>query len=123
MSDAQLKGFVYRARGKVSPGLLGAGSAAAMAFGRFGDGKAVRAFALLASLMSLGALAVGSEAERYARTGQSPLFATLSGNPQNIGIFGLRLNAIDYAATGSVTAFGQREPVVPGPFDDSQERR
>jgi hypothetical protein len=84
-------------------------------FGILGDGRTMRTFALVATFVSLGAIAIGAEANRYALTGRPSLLASFLPQPQGSGIEGPRVNVIDYATTGSVQSKGQHEFIVLGP--------
>ena len=83
-------------------------------FGSLGEGKTVRAFGALATAATLGAIAFGEEAERYAQARRPAVFATSLPKPSVAGLSQPPVNAIDYATTGSVEPAAQREIVVLG---------
>jgi hypothetical protein len=87
-------------------------------FGNLGDGRAMRAFGAVAAVATLGAIATGAEAERYARTHRAVLFLTSIPNTEVDAPSQLRFNGVDYAATGSLEPGGQRALVVLGTCSD-----
>jgi hypothetical protein len=78
-------------------------------FGSLGEGKTVCAFGALAAAATLGAIAFGAEAERYAQARRPAIVCD---------------NAVDYATTGAVERrSGQRELVALGPCGEASDRR
>ena len=78
-------------------------------FGSLGEGKTVRAFGALAAAATLGAIAFGAEAERYAQAQRPAVLATSPPKPSVAGFSQPPVNAVDGTAiTGSV----EREFVV-----------
>jgi hypothetical protein len=69
-------------------------------FGRLGEGKTVRAFGALAVAATLGAIASGAEAERYAQAQRPAVLASVAGFSQP------PVNAVDTAITGLGRARG-----------------
>jgi hypothetical protein len=92
-------------------------------FGNLGDGGTIRAFGAVAAVASLGAIAFGAEAERYAQAHRPALPLTSIPEPSNAALWELRLNTVDYGATGSIEPGGQREPVVLGSCGDISGQR
>jgi hypothetical protein len=87
-------------------------------FGNLGDGGTIRAFGAVAAVASLGAIAFGGEAERYAQVHRPASPLTSISEPNNAASWELRLNAVDYGATGSFEPGGQREPATLGSCGD-----
>ena len=92
-------------------------------FGRLGEGKTVRAFGALAAVATLGAIAFGEEAERYAQARRPAVFATSPPKPSVAGFSQPPVNAVDHAATGSVEPAAQRECVVLAPCGEPSDQR
>ena len=92
-------------------------------FGALGEGRTIRAFALVATFASLGAIAFGVAAERYALTGSPAFLASLLPNLQGAEPAGAPVNVIDYATTGSLQSKGQHELIVLGPCGDATDQR
>jgi hypothetical protein len=67
-------------------------------FGKLGEGTTVRAFIALAAAACLATIALGAQAERYAEA-RRPI-----PKPPAVTFSQTRVNAIDYATTGSVSA-------------------
>ena len=86
--------------------------------GNLGDGRTMRAFGAVAAFASLGAIAIGAEAERYAQTHRAALTLTSIANAEVGDLSQLRLNGVDNAATGSIEPGGQRAVVVLGTCRD-----
>jgi hypothetical protein len=86
--------------------------------GNLGDGGTIRAFGAVAAVASLGAIALGGEAERYAQVHRPALPVTSIPAPNNAASWELRLNVVDYGATGSFEPGGQRELRGLGSCDD-----
>ena len=66
-------------------------------FGSLGEGKTLRAFGALAAAATLGAIAFGEEAERYAQARRPAVFATSPPKPPAGTFSQTPVNAIDYA--------------------------
>jgi hypothetical protein len=92
-------------------------------FGSLGAGKTVRAFGALAAAATLGAIAFGEEAERYAEARRPAVFETSPPNPSVACFLQPPLNAVDYATTGSVEPAAQRDFVVLGPCGEPSDQR
>jgi hypothetical protein len=92
-------------------------------FGAMGEGRTVRGFALVAAFTSFGAVAFGVAADRSALTGRSAFFASFLSRPQDSWSAGPRVNAIDYATTGSLQSIGQREFIVLGPCGRAADQK
>lgn len=88
-------------------------------FGNLGDGRTMRAFGAVAAFASLGAIAIGAEAERYAQTHPAALSLTPIPGSEAGGSPQVRLNGVDYATTGSFDPVGQRAIVVLGTCSDA----
>jgi hypothetical protein len=86
-------------------------------FGNLGDGRTIRAFGAVAAVASLGAITFGGEAELYAQVHRPALPLTSIPEPNNAGLWELRPNAVDFGATGSLEAGGQRK-LAPGSCGD-----
>jgi len=76
-------------------------------FGTLGDGGTIRSFVALAACASVGATAVGVEAERYAQTHRAVLSLTPGHGSEAGGLSQLRLG-VDYRATGALEPGGRR---------------
>ena len=92
-------------------------------FGSLGEGKTLRAFGALAAAATLGAIAFGAEAERYAQAQRPAVLATSPPKPSVAGFSQPPVNAVDYAITGSVEPMAEREFVVLGPWGEQSDQR
>jgi len=77
-------------------------------FGTLGDGGTIRSFVALAACASVGATAIGVEAERYAQRHRAVLSLTPGHGSEAGGLSQLRLNGVDYRATGALEPEGRR---------------
>jgi hypothetical protein len=87
-------------------------------FGSLGDGRTMRAFGAVAGFASLGAIAFGGEAERYAQLHRAGFSLMSISKPEVGGPPQPHLNGVDYATTGSFEPEGRRELVVLGRCND-----
>jgi hypothetical protein len=87
--------------------------------GSLGEGQTIRAFRALAAAATLGAIAFGAEAERYALAQRPAVLGTTPPKPSVAGFSQPPVNAVDTAITRSV----EREFVVLGPRGEASDRR
>jgi hypothetical protein len=80
----------------------------AVLFGNLGDGGTMRAFARVAAFLSLGALSIGAEAERYAQSYHPSLSLAPIQRSGAQELSQLRLDGLDYGPTGSLEPGGRR---------------
>jgi hypothetical protein len=92
-------------------------------FGNLGDGGTIRAFAAVAAFASLGAIAIGGEAERYAESHRAVFSLTPIPGSEGAGSSQFRFKGVDYAPTGSLEPGDQRALVVLGSCSDILDQR
>jgi hypothetical protein len=88
-------------------------------FGSLGDGRTVRAFAAVAGIVSVGAIAIGAETDRYAQAHRAGLSVTSILKPEVVGLSQPSLAAVDYARTGSFDPGDRRELTALGSCRDA----